>query len=96
MSDGLVPRSIRYLFDCINQARQGVSDGQTTFRYVLLLEGYMGGGSRGVTSSTDPKCEFCLEDICVLSSWCYFVEGYMVGGSRGVTPNTDPTINRFG
>jgi hypothetical protein len=31
------------------------------------------GCSRGVTSSTDPKCEFCLEDICVLSSWCYFV-----------------------
>ena len=73
MSDGLVPRSIRYLFDCINQARQGVSDGQTTFRYVLLLEGNTVGCSRGVTSSTDPKCEFCLEDICVLSSWCYFV-----------------------
>ena len=30
-SDGLVPRSIRYLFDCISRARQGVGDGETTF-----------------------------------------------------------------
>ena len=57
MSDGLVPRSIRYLFDCINQARQGVSDGQTTFRYVPLLEGYTVGCSRGVTSVTDPTIQ---------------------------------------
>ena len=93
MSDGLVPRSIRYLFDCINQARQGVSDGQTTFRYVLLLEGYMGGCSRGVTSSTDPN--FVLMILCVVLV-VLLCGDYMVGGSRGVASNTDPTINRFG
>ena len=33
--DGLVPRSIRYLFESIARARQGTGDGETTFRYVV-------------------------------------------------------------